>query len=140
MEEGKEKKTSEFESKNKKQEIKVKKEPLSLEEMVTRKRAEEEALSKPKFLSKEERALEALKRRQQLVDETRRSQDEERKARETMYQTGKKELDQALRQEDPRDRDRYRRDREARENKDDVEADKKKGLEKDAINERYLGI
>merc|ERR1712008_105406 len=104
---------------------KVKKEPLSLEEMVARKRAEEEALSKPKFLSKEEIALEALKRRQQLVDETRRSQDEERKARETMYQTGKKELDQALRQEDPRERDRYRRDREARENKDDIEADKK---------------
>jgi len=140
LEEGKDKKSSEFESKNKKQEIKVKKEPLSLEEMVARKRAEEEALSKPKFLSKEERALEALKRRQQLVDETRRSQDEERKARETMYQTGKKELDQALRQEDPRERDRYRRDREARENKDDIEADKKKGLEKDAINERYLGI
>jgi len=140
VEEGKEKKSSEFESKNKKQETKVKKEPLSLEEMVARKRAEEEALSKPKFLSKEERALEALKRRQQLVDETRKSQDEERKARETMYQTGKKELDQALRQEDPRERDRYRRDREARENKDDIEADKKKGLEKDAINERYLGI
>ena len=35
--------------------------------MVARKRAEEEALSKPKFLSKEERAAEALKRRQQQV-------------------------------------------------------------------------
>ncbi|MPD03696.1 Pre-mRNA-splicing ATP-dependent RNA helicase PRP28 [Portunus trituberculatus] len=48
-------------------ERKVKKEPLSLEEMVARKRAEEEALSRPKFLSKEERAAEALKRRQEQV-------------------------------------------------------------------------
>ncbi|CAL4122868.1 unnamed protein product [Meganyctiphanes norvegica] len=125
---------------NKKKEFKLKKEPLSLEEMVARKRAEEEALSKPKFLSKEERALEALKRRQQQVEETRKLQEDERKSREQMYHAGKKELDQALRQEDPRERDRYRRDREARENKDDIEADKKKSLEKDAINERYLGI
>ena len=51
---------------------KVKKEPLSLEEMVARKRAEEEALSRPKFLSKEERAAEALKRRQEQVRRRRR--------------------------------------------------------------------
>lgn len=48
-------------------ERKVKREPLSLEEMVARKRAEEEALSRPKFLSKEERAAEALRRRQEQV-------------------------------------------------------------------------
>ena len=35
--------------------------------MVERKRAEEAALSKPKFLSKEERTAEALKKRQQQV-------------------------------------------------------------------------
>lgn len=35
--------------------------------MVARKRAEEEALSRPKFLSKAERAAEALKRRQEEV-------------------------------------------------------------------------
>lgn len=46
---------------------KVKKEPLSLEEMVTRKRAEEEEQSRPKFLTKEQRAEEALKKRQQQV-------------------------------------------------------------------------
>lgn len=46
---------------------KMKREPLSLEEMVARKRAEEEALSRPKFLSKEQRAAEALRRRQEQV-------------------------------------------------------------------------
>lgn len=45
----------------------MRKEPLSLEEMVTRKRQEEIALSKPKFLSKEERAAEALRKRQEQV-------------------------------------------------------------------------
>lgn len=45
----------------------MKKEPLSLEEMVARKRAEEDALSRPKFLSKAERQAEALKRRQEQV-------------------------------------------------------------------------
>ncbi|XP_063615024.1 probable ATP-dependent RNA helicase DDX23 [Penaeus indicus] len=121
-------------------EKKIKKEPLSLEEMVARKRAEEEALSRPKFLSKAERAAEALKRRQEEVEEMRKRQDDERKSREQMYQEGRRELEQALRQEDPRERDRHRRDREPRENKEDLELEKKKQLERDAVNERYLGI
>ncbi|KAK4323833.1 hypothetical protein Pmani_005473 [Petrolisthes manimaculis] len=122
-------------------EKKMKREPLSLEEMVARKRAEEEALSRPKFLSKEERAAEALKRRQEQVEEMRRRQDEERKTRDSMYQDGRRELEQALRQDDPRERDRHhRRDREPRENKEDVEIERKKQLERDAVNERYLGI
>lgn len=121
-------------------EKKIKKEPLSLEEMVARKRAEEEALSRPKFLSKAERAAEALKRRQEEVEEMRKKQDDERKSREQMYQEGRRELEQALRQEDPRERDRHRRDREPRENKEDLELEKKKQLERDAVNERYLGI
>lgn len=51
------------------EEKKVKKEPLSLEEMVMRKREEELALSKPKFLNKEERAAEALRKRQEQVSQ-----------------------------------------------------------------------
>ncbi|CAG0893505.1 unnamed protein product [Darwinula stevensoni] len=43
----------------------VKKEPLSLEELLAKKKAEEAAKSKPKFLTKEERAAEALRRRQE---------------------------------------------------------------------------
>lgn len=42
-------------------------EPLSLEEILAKRKAEEEAQAKPKFLTKEERAAEALKRRQEEV-------------------------------------------------------------------------
>lgn len=118
-------------------EEKIKREPLSLEEMVARKRAEEEEQSRPKFLTKEQRAEEALKKRQHEVEEVRRKQEEARKAREVMFREGQKELDEALRNEDPRDR--YRRERD-RETKEDIEAEKKKALSRDAINERYLGI
>ncbi|KAL7645533.1 UNVERIFIED_CONTAM: hypothetical protein RMT77_003919 [Armadillidium vulgare] len=126
------------------EEKKVKKEPLSLEEMVMRKREEELALSKPKFLNKEERAAEALRKRQEQVEEIRRRQEEERRAREKMYQEGRKELEDALRKDDPKDRERererHRRERSEKETKDDVEVEKRKLLERDAINERYLGI
>ena len=54
-----------------------------------------------------------------------------------MYKDGQKELEDALRSEDPRDR--YRRDRD-RETKEDIEAEKKKQLARDAVNERYLGV
>ncbi|RXG60243.1 putative ATP-dependent RNA helicase DDX23 [Armadillidium vulgare] len=122
------------------EEKKVKKEPLSLEEMVMRKREEELALSKPKFLNKEERAAEALRKRQEQVEEIRRRQEEERRAREKMYQEGRKELEDALRKDDPKDRERererHRRERSEKETKDDVEVEKRKLLERDAINER----
>ncbi|KAB7496058.1 putative ATP-dependent RNA helicase DDX23 [Armadillidium nasatum] len=126
------------------EEKKLKKEPLSLEEMVMRKREEELALSKPKFLNKEERAAEALRKRQEQVEEIRRRQEEERRTREKMYQEGRKELEDALRKDDPKDRERererHRRERSEKETKDDVEVEKRKLLERDAINERYLGI
>ena len=51
----------------KKEEPAVKKEPLSLEELLAKKKAEEEAKSKPKFLTKEERVAEALRKRQDEV-------------------------------------------------------------------------
>nr|XP_045604912.1 probable ATP-dependent RNA helicase DDX23 [Procambarus clarkii] len=121
-------------------EKKLKKEPLSLEEIVARKRAEEEALSHPKFFTKAERQAEALRRRQAEIDDMHRKQDEERKAREVMYQDGRRELELALRQDDPRERNRHRRDREPRENKEDAELERKKQLERDVVNERYLGI
>ncbi|KAA0186103.1 hypothetical protein HAZT_HAZT010406 [Hyalella azteca] len=117
--------------------VPIKKEPLSLEEMVARKREEEEKQSRPKFLTKEERAAEALKKRQQEVEEQRRKQEEERKTRETMFKEGQRELEDALRSEDPRER--YRRERD-RETKEDIEAEKKRQLARDAINERYFGI
>ena len=45
-------------------------EPLSLEELLAKRKAEEAAASKPKFLTKEERAAAALKRRQEQVNHT----------------------------------------------------------------------
>lgn len=51
---------------------KDKKEPLSLEQLKSRLAEEEAAKSKPVFLTKEQRAAEALRRRQEEVGEKRR--------------------------------------------------------------------
>ncbi|KAK3912947.1 Pre-mRNA-splicing ATP-dependent RNA helicase prp28 [Frankliniella fusca] len=59
----------------------VRKEPLSLEELLAKKKAEEEARNRPKFLTKEERAAEALRKRQEEAEEIRRKQEEERQKR-----------------------------------------------------------
>ena len=65
--------------------------PLSLEEMIEAKRAKEEELSKPKFLTKAERAKLALEKRQKEADEKRRQMDELReKQREIFKQVNKK--------------------------------------------------
>ena len=64
--------------------------PLSLEEMIEAKRAKEEELSKPKFLTKAERAKLALEKRQKEADEKRRQMDELReKQREIFKQVNK---------------------------------------------------
>lgn len=52
----------------------TKSEPLSLEELLERKKKEEEARAKPVFLTKEQRAAEALKRRQEEVAAMRAAQ------------------------------------------------------------------
>lgn len=64
----------------------IKKEPLSLEELLAKKKAEEEAKSKPKFLTKEERAAEALRKRQEEIDNLRKQQEEERSKRNAFFQ------------------------------------------------------
>jgi type I restriction-modification system DNA methylase subunit len=51
-----------------------KKEPLSLEELLAKKKAEEAEAAKPKFLTKAERAAEALRKRQEQVDAIRTTQ------------------------------------------------------------------
>ncbi len=53
--------------KDEKSEAKKKAEPLSLEELLAKKKAEEAAGSKPVFITKEQRVAEALKRRQEEV-------------------------------------------------------------------------
>ncbi|KAM7335039.1 hypothetical protein ACRRTK_005516 [Alexandromys fortis] len=76
--------------------------PLSLEELLAKKKAEEEAEAKPKFLSKAEREAEALKWRQQEVEE-RQMLEEERKKRKQFQDLGRKTL------EDPQEQKRQER-------------------------------
>jgi len=141
---------------------KEKVEPLSLEELLEKKRKEEEAKSKPKFLTKEEREALALKRRAEMVEERQRKFEEERKKREDLFKEGKQELRDMERSNrdrgrDPRarerdrerekERERWRNEREKEkkkleggegegEVKNDPEIDVK---EKEAIKQRYLG-
>lgn len=112
----------------------AKKEPLSLEELLAKKKAEEEARAKPKFLSKEERTALALEKRQQEVEAMRRhthtQQEEELKSLFYSDSTGKeREWD---------DRDSRRRD--GQRSREDEIKDKDKEKEVEAIKERYLGL
>ncbi|KZC05749.1 PREDICTED: probable ATP-dependent RNA helicase DDX23 [Dufourea novaeangliae] len=107
----------------------AKKEPLSLEELLAKKKAEEEARAKPKFLSKEERAAIAIQKRQEEVDAMRKQQQEVCKSLFHNENAGKeREWD---------DRDRRRDGQRARE--DEIK-DKDKEKEVEAIKERYLGL
>ncbi|XP_048879076.1 probable ATP-dependent RNA helicase DDX23 [Brienomyrus brachyistius] len=133
-------KREEEEEEDKKKKEKV--QPLSLEELLAKKKAEEEAEAKPKFLSKAEREAEAIRRREQETEERRRLLDEERKKRRVFQDIGRKML------EDPQERERReRRERMERENngmEDDdsrqkIREEKDKGKELQAIKERYLG-
>ncbi|CAH0556860.1 unnamed protein product [Brassicogethes aeneus] len=109
----------------------TKKEPLSLEELLDKKKAEEAAKSKPVFLTKEQRAAEALKRRQEEVDKQRKQREMDKKIVETM---------QSSRVEETRKDDReFRRPRD-RDKEEEKQKDKDKEKETDAIKERYLGL
>lgn len=129
-----------------------KKEPLSLEELRAKVAAEEAAKSKPVFLTKEQRAAEALKRRQEEVAAKKRQQDEDYKKRVKLIEEARharmnerdKERDRERDQRNDRfrwDRDRGRRDRDkpndSRDN-EDKEKEKAKEKEEDAIKERYV--
>lgn len=139
-------------------------EPLSLEELLEKKKAEEAARSKPVFITKEQRAAEALKRRQEEVAAMRAAQsavpkfgdvpvtsilNKERRDRERD--------DKFERRERERERARHR-EKEAAEREDagpngpaagsskqrnmntEDSATKDKEKESEAIRERYLGI
>ena len=130
-------------------------EPLSLEELLEKKKAEEAEKAKPKFLTKEERAAEALRRRAEAVEEQRRVLDEQKDKIKEFQKEGKQEL----REMERAHRDRGRNPREvAREKEREKEREKwknerKKGdgkvdtrqdfeavqKEKQAIKDRYLG-
>ncbi|KAM8716754.1 hypothetical protein ACLKA7_003601 [Drosophila subpalustris] len=146
-----------------KTDVKVKKEPLSLEELLDKKKREEHARSKPVFLTKEQRAAEAIKRRQEEVERMRAAQDV---AREQMHAANSKSIGgiatasapppismppPAPTKSERRERGGERgergggggggerdRDRDSKRVEDLTHKDKEKELE--AIRERYLGI
>ncbi|XP_067141612.1 probable ATP-dependent RNA helicase DDX23 [Centruroides vittatus] len=128
------------EEKEKKSE--VKKEPLSLEELMAKKKAEEEARSKPVFLTKEQRIAEALQRRQQEVDEQKKRTEEERKMRMMFFDEAKKTVEDRDRRDRPPPRDTValisiNEDDDGREK---IRENKDKEKELEAIKERYLGL
>ena len=115
--------------------------PLSLEELLQKKKEEEASLAKPKFLSKAERQALALKKRQEEVDAKRAVLEQQRREREA--------LDHTARNAERHIRDREREERERRRQEwarnegivtrtEDVEAEKT--AEVDAIKARYLGV
>ncbi|KAF5299388.1 hypothetical protein FQR65_LT09429 [Abscondita terminalis] len=109
----------------------VKKEPLSLEELLARKKAEEDAKSKPIFLTKQQRVEAALKRRQEEIEKIRKQQEDERKI---IQQT------KAGRQEEVIDYETRRGRERAAAKEEEKQKDKDKERESDAIKERYLGL
>ncbi|XP_066924939.1 probable ATP-dependent RNA helicase DDX23 [Clytia hemisphaerica] len=118
----------------------TKKEPLSLEEMIMKREEEKKALEKPKFLTKEERAAEALKKRQEQVEAQRQKLQEERDARQQLMKDADKTRDGGrYGDRHRRDRDYEERDRRRDEGRTAREQEKDKEKESDAIKQRYLG-
>lgn len=159
-----EKENEEVDSKNEKTEKSKKAEPLSLEELLERKKREEEARSKPVFLTKEQRAAEALRRRQEEVAAMRASQaarpiaasisnadatvgtfgeqhqvKNERRGREIERREYGNERDRERDRERDKRREKDEKDRDKDGKRENLsQKDKEKELE--AIRERYLGI
>lgn len=142
--------------KEEKPEVKKKAEPLSLEELLAKKKAEEAAGSKPVFITKEQRVAEALKRRQEEVAAMRAAQsttprfgdvpvvqllNKERRDREREDKFERRERERARFQQQ-REKDGGEKEKEKEPSKRS-EADlslKDKEKEMEAIRERYLGI
>lgn len=157
------------EIKNEDEDLEVQKhkkcEPLSLEELLAKKKAEEEKKSKPVFISKEQRAQEAIKRRQEQVaalrlaaanvpkfgdvpvtDILRKEKEQQRVFDRRDRERDRYERERLRHQQQSRDgpsRDGPSRDgpsREVEKFDDGVVTIKDKEKESEAIRERYLGI
>uniref|UniRef100_A0A1A9W0E1 Probable ATP-dependent RNA helicase DDX23 n=1 Tax=Glossina brevipalpis TaxID=37001 RepID=A0A1A9W0E1_9MUSC len=141
------------------QEVKLKTkkvEPLSLEELLEKKKREEEARSKPVFLTKEQRAAQALKRRQEEVAAIKAQTQSGMKSgahatngitnvaahNADAFSISAKRSDNSKTERNVRERDREydRRERERDTKRADDLSQKDKEKELEAIRERYLGI
>ncbi|CAH8461466.1 unnamed protein product [Schistosoma turkestanicum] len=117
--------------------------PISLEELILRRKAEEAELVKPKFISKEERIQQAIQRRQAEVQAQREKQMEAFK-KQTEYLEGAKDLERKRRAEDFQEKmrqHRYSRNTGKRAVQEEGSVDKMNSIsqEEQAIKERYLG-
>ena len=126
-----------------------KKVPLSLEELIEKRKKQEEELAKPKFLTKAEREELAMRKRQEQVDEQRRRLDEVRKANNVFTANDDKSKSSSSASSDDqgrsrkererereRERDRDRRDRERDRERSGKDKDKDKEKDKDRERER----
>ncbi|KAI6207300.1 RNA helicase [Aphelenchoides fujianensis] len=87
----------------------VKPEPLSLEELLAKKKQAEEEENKPKFLTKAEREALAIKRREEEVARKQQAAKEQEEARKRFLEQAEK-----AKQVQPEHRERDRRDRDGR--------------------------
>lgn len=140
----------------------VKREPLSLEELLAKKKAEEEARSKPVFLTKEQRAALALERRKEQVEAMRANverpnittidltlskKEEEKKYKEEREKERERREEQRERERE-RERERKYDERKSggdrrddkKEKNEEFSKTKDKEREEEAIKARYLGI
>ncbi|CAK1600278.1 unnamed protein product [Parnassius mnemosyne] len=148
----KEEDKKENEEKQEEEQKPIKKEPLSLEELLAKKKAEEEARSKPVFLTKEQRAALALERRREQVEAMRANVEKPAIATIDLTGSSKKDDERKYREDREKEREREReRKYEERKNAADRRDDKKdknedlsknkdKEREEEAIKARYLGI
>ncbi|BBM99486.1 ATP-dependent RNA helicase DDX23/PRP28 [Marchantia polymorpha subsp. ruderalis] len=128
-------------------------EPLSLEEILKKKKEEALQQAKPVFLTKAQRAELAIKRRQEEVLEQRKREQEQRKLLSMPSESSRKEHDgdrDRSRQRDrerehERERDRERRERErereeeAKRERVEKQMTREREKELEAIKEQYLG-
>ncbi|KAI1731787.1 DEAD/DEAH box helicase domain-containing protein [Ditylenchus destructor] len=87
----------------------TKREPLSLEDLLAKKKELEEAETKPKFLTRAEREALAIKRREEEVAQKHKALQEQKELREKFMKTAKQESRDYGRSRHDRERDRDRR-------------------------------
>jgi ATP-dependent RNA helicase DDX23/PRP28 len=109
----------------------VKRQPLSLEEIIAKREEENRAQLKPQFLSKKEREELAMKKREEEIAAQRKKMEEERENRLKFLQQA--QTDQGSRFHNSRERERRQKERE------ESQAQKDKDMELDTIKSRYLG-
>lgn len=134
-------------------------EPLSLEELLAKKKSEEAARSKPVFITKEQRAAEAIKRRQEQVAAMRQNQgnipkfgdipvtalinrDKNNREREDKRDYDRRDFGRGGGERGERERAEREKEREKDNEKKRIDdtLNKDKEKEGEAIRERYLGI